>query len=169
MRRKNFRYILISIPILSVCSLAILTNRAAAIPLEGTTTAGEETLENKTPSSPSTSGTTPTPTTGETTSSPPTDVCTDPYLKEYAGCNDDAKNKVNTFFSTLFNVILGIIGMVCTTVIIIGGVQLMTSTGDPSKVQKAKNTILYGVIGLVVVAFAAVITNFVIDQINKAN
>ena len=53
--------------------------------------------------------------------------------------------------------------------IIIGGVTYMTSSGDAGKVKKAKDTILYGVIGLVVVALAYAIVNFVITGIiNKS-
>ena len=37
--------------------------------------------------------------------------------------------------------------------------------GDPGKVKKGKDTILYGVIGLVVALLAVVIVNFVITNI----
>ena len=47
--------------------------------------------------------------------------------------------------------------------IIYGGFQYVLSSGDPGKVRKAKDTLLYSVIGLVVVLIAFVITNFVID------
>ena len=41
----------------------------------------------------------------------------------------------------------------------------MTSSGDAGKVKKAKDTILYGVIGLIVVALAFAIVNFVIGGV----
>ena len=62
---------------------------------------------------------------------------------------------------------LGIVGIIALIVIIIGGVQYMTSTGDPGKVKKAKDTILYGIIGLIIVALAAVIVNFTINIATK--
>lgn len=43
----------------------------------------------------------------------------------------------------------------------------MTSSGDATKVQKARQTILYAVIGLVVCALAFAIVNFTIDKINS--
>ena len=46
-----------------------------------------------------------------------------------------------------------------------GGVGYMTSSGDAGKVKKAKDTILYGVIGLVIVALSFAIVNFVISNI----
>lgn len=62
----------------------------------------------------------------------------------------------------IINAIIGVLGIVAVVVIIYGGVQYMTSSGDSGKVKKAKDTILYGVIGLVICALAFAITNFVI-------
>lgn len=67
--------------------------------------------------------------------------------------------------TTILNIIIGVLGIVCVVVIILGGVQYMTSTGEAAKVKKGKDTILYGVIGLVVCALATVIVNFVIANI----
>lgn len=51
--------------------------------------------------------------------------------------------------------------------IIIGGFNFMTSAGDPGKVKKGKDTILYGIIGLVVALLAFAIVNFVLNGIFK--
>lgn len=64
----------------------------------------------------------------------------------------------------IINAIIGVLGLVAVVVIIIGGVQYMTSSGDAGKVKKAKDTILYGVIGLVIVILAFAIVNFVINN-----
>ena len=65
----------------------------------------------------------------------------------------------------IINAVVGVLALVCVIVIIIGGVNYMTSAGDPGKVKKAKDTILYGVIGLVVCVLAFAIVNFVIVNI----
>ncbi len=67
--------------------------------------------------------------------------------------------------TNILNAIIGVLGVVAVVVIIIGGVGYMTSAGDAGKVKKAKDTILYGVIGLVVVALAFAIVNFVIANV----
>ena len=67
----------------------------------------------------------------------------------------------------IINFIIGALGLVAVIVIILGGVQYMTSAGDSGKVKKAKDTILYGVIGLVVCILAAAIVNFVIGAFNQ--
>lgn len=65
----------------------------------------------------------------------------------------------------ILNGVIGVLSFVCVVVIIIGGVTYMTSSGDAGKVKKGKDTILYGVIGLVVCVLAFAIVNFVISNI----
>ncbi len=55
-------------------------------------------------------------------------------------------------------------GIVAVISIILAGIFYAISGGDPSKVKFAKDTILYALIGLVVVMMAFLITNFVIGQ-----
>lgn len=68
----------------------------------------------------------------------------------------------------IINSVIGVLGIVAVIVIIIGGINYMTSSGDAGKVKKAKDTILYGVIGLIVCVLAFAIANFVIQAINNA-
>ena len=49
--------------------------------------------------------------------------------------------------------------------IIYGGIQYVISAGDSGKVGKAKNTILYAVIGLVVAVMSYAIVNFVVSNL----
>ena len=65
----------------------------------------------------------------------------------------------------IINGVIGVLGLVCVIVVIIGGVNYMTSSGDAGKVKKAKDTILYGLIGLAVCILAFAIVNFVIANI----
>ena len=64
--------------------------------------------------------------------------------------------------TTILNAVIGILGLVCVVVMIIGGVNYMTSAGDAQKVKKGKDTILYGLIGLVVCVLAFALVNWVI-------
>lgn len=89
-------------------------------------------------------------------------------IRESMGCNDTIEQAKTKFDNTIINIIngvLGIIGLVAVVYIIFGGVQYITSAGDTGKLQKAKSTILYALIGLVVVALAAAIVNFVISNV----
>ncbi len=60
-----------------------------------------------------------------------------------------------------------IAGIVAVIVIIIGGIRYASSNGDSAGVQSGKNTILYAVVGLIVVIMAAAITNYVITNVAK--
>lgn len=73
--------------------------------------------------------------------------------------------ELRTDITAILNAVIGVLGIVAVVVIIIGGVNYMTSAGDAGKVKTAKNTILYGVIGLVICALAFAIVNFVIGTI----
>lgn len=74
----------------------------------------------------------------------------------------DKQDNLVQVVTNIINVIIGVLGIVAVIVIIMGGVSYMTSSGDAAKVKKAKDTILYGVIGLVVCVLAFAIVNFVI-------
>ena len=68
---------------------------------------------------------------------------------------------------TIINWVVGVLGLVAVIVIIMGAVSYMTSNGDASKVKKGKDTILYGVIGLVIAALAYAIVNFALTALGN--
>lgn len=69
----------------------------------------------------------------------------------------------------IINGVIAVLGIVAVVVIIMGGISYMTSSGDAAKVKKAKDTILYGVIGLIIVVLAFAIVNFVIKNLLTGN
>ena len=77
--------------------------------------------------------------------------------------NPGAETDLNGLIATIINLVFGSIGIIAVIMIIIGGINYATSQGDTNKVQKAKNTILYGVIGLVVVLLSFAIVTFVLN------
>jgi len=77
---------------------------------------------------------------------------------------DSAGNQVNTAVKLGLNLFSAIVGIIAVVMIIIGGVKYITSNGDSGNITSAKNTILYAVIGLVVVALAQIIVKFVLER-----
>jgi Type IV secretion system pilin len=59
------------------------------------------------------------------------------------------------------NIAYFIAGIIAVIVIIIAGFTFVTSGSDPGAVTKAKNAILYAIIGIVVILSAFAITAFV--------
>ena len=80
------------------------------------------------------------------------------------GGNNSGDNLMKTL-NTVINVVLGILGIVTVIMIIIGGFMYTTSAGDMAKATKAKNTIMYGIIGLVIALLAWAIVNFVLANV----
>jgi len=67
--------------------------------------------------------------------------------------------------TTIFNIAFVIIGALAFLFVVIGGARYALSKGEPENIQKAKNEIKYALIGLVIVASAAAIVNFVTGKL----
>jgi hypothetical protein len=73
--------------------------------------------------------------------------------------------KVNSIITLIINIFSGIVGAISVVMIIWGGFKYITSGGESGKVTSAKNTIVYAVIGLVIVVFAQIFVQFVLQKI----
>lgn len=62
-------------------------------------------------------------------------------------------------------IILILTGVAAIVAIIIGGLMFILSGGDPAKVNTAKQTVLYAVIGIIVAALAQAIVSFVLSKL----
>lgn len=78
---------------------------------------------------------------------------------------DSALQKVSDIIRRIVNLLSVIVGVVAVIMIIVGGFRYVTSGGSDASVTGAKNTILYAVIGLIIVALAQVIVNFVLRNL----
>jgi hypothetical protein len=76
----------------------------------------------------------------------------------------DSANRVSTLLRRIINVFSWIVGVIAVIMIVIGGLKYITSGGDSGNVSSAKNTILYALVGLVIVALAQFIVRFVLGQ-----
>jgi hypothetical protein len=76
----------------------------------------------------------------------------------------NSNQEIGPIITTVINVLLFLIGIISVVMIIIGGIMYSTSAGDAGAVTKAKNTVLFAVIGLVIAFLAFAIVNWVIDR-----
>ena len=95
------------------------------------------------------------------------------WVATIADCTEMGESNINNnnlmqTVKTIINVIIGIVGFIAVVMIILGGISFITSQGDSAKVTKAKNTILYGVVGLIVAILAFAIVNFVLSSVFSA-
>ena len=100
---------------------------------------------------------------------PTTNVCNlnvPNSVKEANGCFKNAnKEGLPNVVIAIINAVIGVLGLVAVIFIIIGGISYMTSSGEAAKIEKAKKTILYAVIGLGICVLAFAIVNFAIGII----
>lgn len=99
------------------------------------------------------------------------------FIEKAQDCNRDAQGdvipedqrsgkKVNNLLDNIVNLISIIVGIVAVIMIIYGGFRYITSGGDSSKLTDARNTIIYAIVGLIIVAFAQLIVKFVLARIS---
>jgi hypothetical protein len=84
-----------------------------------------------------------------------------------SGC-DTSGTRVNSLVTTVIDILSVVVGVVAVIMIIIAGFRYITSGGKQESVTGAKNTIIYAVIGLIIVALAQVIVHFVLNKATTA-
>lgn len=82
-------------------------------------------------------------------------------------CVTTEGNEISSILRRVTEIFTIIVGAVSVIMIIYGGFRYITSGGDSAKVTSAKNTIMYALIGLIIVAVAQVIIRFVFTEASK--
>ena len=70
-------------------------------------------------------------------------------------------SKVEGFAQSIVQVLITLAGLLAAVFFVIGGITYIMSSGNPERLDKAKNTIIYSGIGLAVAFAALVLTNIV--------
>lgn len=97
--------------------------------------------------------------------SPISDQCADADAKDTSICKQSASP--NNLIKNIVNVLLFIIGAISVVMIIVGGLLYVTSAGDSGGVTRAKATLTYAIVGLIVSFLAFAIVNFVFGLLKK--
>ncbi len=79
-------------------------------------------------------------------------------------CDNGSGKSIPKIMSTVIDVFSWVVGVLAVIFAIFAGFLYVTSGGEQSKIKTAKDTLLYVVIGLVVVAFSQLIVKFVISK-----
>lgn len=75
-------------------------------------------------------------------------------------CNDSGG--IETVIRNIINIFSILVGVVAVVMIMVSGFKYVTSGGDSGKVKSAKDTLIYAVVGIVIVAFSQLIVQFVL-------
>ena len=80
-----------------------------------------------------------------------------------AGCVGVPKTALNnTTLSNALTTTFIVVGSLCVLFVVIGGIRYVISGGDPSGISRAKDTIIYAVVGLVLTLSAFAIESIVL-------
>jgi len=79
--------------------------------------------------------------------------------------NEDTASLLDTI-QTIVNAFLVLVGIVAAIYLVLGGLRYIRSEGEEGEAEKAKNTILSAVIGIIIIGLSALIVNFAIDIVS---
>lgn len=81
---------------------------------------------------------------------------------------DGNVTQVENFIRSLIKVVAGLSGLVATGFFVVGGFGYITSSGNPERLDKSKQTLIWSGVGLAIVIGAFVLVNIVTDLATNA-
>jgi Type IV secretion system pilin len=91
------------------------------------------------------------------------EVCKQPRAQDSTVCKGKELGGKNPLFgpdgviTAVIEIVSIIVGIAAVIVIILGGLKFITSGSNPQEVTKARETILYAIVGLAIAALAQII------------
>ena len=83
-----------------------------------------------------------------------------------SGCNDKAATEgVNRVVSFAVNMLSIVAGIAAVIMIIIAGLKYITSKGEASNISSAKTSLLYEIVGIVIVVISQFLVQYVISKV----
>jgi len=74
-------------------------------------------------------------------------------------------NADGSTLNTILQIIIGIVAALSVLFIVIGGLRFVLSDGDPQGASKARSTVVYALVGLVIAISAEAIVAFAIKEL----
>ncbi len=87
-----------------------------------------------------------------------TDECEDP----------SGSASLDSTIKNVINILSLVVGVIAVIMVIVGGLKYVASQGDSGGVTSAKNTVIYAIVGLVIVALAQVIVRFMAGRVTDS-
>jgi hypothetical protein len=94
-------------------------------------------------------------------------VCDQLKTLDAASCDpaNDSAGILNGIVGPVIQTLILVVGAVSVVVIVVGGLMYVLSAGDANNTKRAKDTILYAAIGLIIALIAQAIVTFVIGAV----
>lgn len=91
------------------------------------------------------------------------EICGGVGAAQGQGCVN-SNNRITQTIRNIVGLFSVIIGIVAVIMIVIAGFKYITAGGDSGSIQSAKNTLIYAIVGLIIVAMAQYIVQFVLHK-----
>lgn len=85
-------------------------------------------------------------------------------LDSSSDCSTNGDSRVSSLVGVIINILSLIVGIISVIMIIVAGMKYITSGGDSNNITSAKNTLIYALIGIVIVVLAQVMVHFVVNR-----
>lgn len=79
------------------------------------------------------------------------------------------EEEINSTIVDVINILSIVVGIISVIMIIVAGIKYITASGDPGSIKSARNTIIYALVGIAIVALAQTIVKFVIANVVNQN
>ena len=89
----------------------------------------------------------------------------DPNYDILCGGSSNSEEDATKRIGNILNTVFFWVGIIAVIAIIVGGILYATSQGDKTKIVRAKGTIIYAIIGLLVTLLSFAIVNFILDNV----
>ncbi len=77
----------------------------------------------------------------------------------------EGENSLTKTLTTLLNLLTMIVGILTVVMLMISGIRFVTANGDSNSITSAKNTLIYALVGLIIVGFAQAIVKLILERI----
>jgi len=77
-----------------------------------------------------------------------------------------SSSSINGIITTVLDVLSVVVGLIAVVMIIISGLRFVLSGGDSANTNSARNSIIYAIVGLVIVALAQIIVRYVLSRVS---
>lgn len=81
------------------------------------------------------------------------------------GCDETAGSQISEVIATIVSILSVVVGVAAVIMIVVSGFKYVTSGGDSNKVSSAKTSLVYAIVGLIIVALAQFIVHFVLKNV----
>ena len=83
--------------------------------------------------------------------------------------SNTAGGEIDSTIQTAVDIISIVVAVIAVIMIIVGGIKYVTSGGDAGSTKSARDSIIYAIVGLVIVSIAQFIVRFVVGEVTSDN